>query len=69
MRKLVYAFYDVNFSFARMLRNYPQQRGRLTDCLIGDLFSDFDELFAAVSEFAELPAPLAYGRAAAPAAA
>jgi hypothetical protein len=30
--------------------------------LIGDLFSNFDELFAAVSEFAELPAPLPHGR-------
>jgi flavin-dependent dehydrogenase len=69
MRKLVYAFYDANFSFGKMLRQYPQHRGRLTDCLIGDLFSDFSELFASVSEFAELPAPLPYGRAAASAAA
>jgi flavin-dependent dehydrogenase len=69
MRKLVYAFYDANFSFGKMLRQYPQHRGRLTDCLIGDLFSDFTELFAAVSEFAELPPALPYGRAAAPAAA
>jgi flavin-dependent dehydrogenase len=69
MRKLVYAFYDANFSFGKMLRQYPQHRGRLTDCLIGDLFSDFDELFAAVSEFAELPESLPYGRASASAAA
>ncbi len=69
MRKLVYAFYDANFSFGKMLRQYPQHRGRLTDCLIGDLFSDFDELFAAVSEFAELPDSLPYGRASASAAA
>jgi flavin-dependent dehydrogenase len=69
MRKLVYAFYDVNFSFGRMLRQYPQHRGRLTDCLIGDLFSDFDDLFGAVAEFAELPSPLPHGRAPAPAAA
>ena len=69
MRALVYAFYDVNFSFGRMLKQYPQHRGRLTDCLIGDLFSDFDELFAAVAEFAELPPKLPHGRAPAPAAA
>lgn len=69
MRALVYAFYDVNFSFGRMLKQYPQHRGRLTDCLIGDLFSDFDELFAAVAEFAELPPKLSHGRAPAPAAA
>lgn len=69
MRALVYAFYDVNFSFGRMLKQYPDQRGRLTDCLIGDLFTEFDELFEKVSEFAELPAPLPHGREAAPAAA
>lgn len=63
MRTLVYAFYDKNFSFGRMLKSYPTQRGRLTDCLIGDLFSDFDELFNAVGQFAELPAPLPHGRA------
>lgn len=70
MRKLVYAFYDKDFSFARMLRAYPQHRGRLTDSLIGDLFEpDFRELHAAISEFAELPPELEYGRAPAPAAA
>ena len=68
MRKLVYAFYDPNFSFGRMLKAYPQHRGRLTDSLIGDLFDrDFSELHAAMSEFAELPSELAHGRAPAPA--
>jgi flavin-dependent dehydrogenase len=67
MRKLVYAFYDENFSFGKMIKAYPQQRGRLTDSLIGDLFDlDFTELHAAMSEFADLPAPLAHGRAPAP---
>ncbi len=66
MRKLVYAFYDPNFSFGRMLKAYPQYRGQLTDSLIGDLFErDFTEMYAAMSEFAELPAELAHGRAAA----
>ena len=66
MRKLVYAFYDPNFSFGRMLKAYPQHRGRLTDSLIGDLFEkDFTELYEAMREFAELPAALPYGRAAA----
>ncbi len=64
MRKLVYAFYDPNFSFGRMLKAYPQHRGRLTDSLIGDLFEkDFTELYEAMSEFAELPAELPHGRA------
>lgn len=61
MRKLVYAFYDQGFSFKQLIMKYPQLRGRLTDCLIGDLFTDFDELFAAVADFAKVPAPLPHG--------
>jgi flavin-dependent dehydrogenase len=70
MRKLVYAFYDKNFSFGRMLKAYPEHRSRLTDSLIGDLFQDnFTELYRAMSEFAELPEPLPHGRTPVPAAA
>src|SRR4029434_9883661 len=70
MRKLAYAFYDTNFSFGRMLKAYPEHRGRLTDSLIGDLFErDFTELYTAMSEFAQLPEPLPHGRAPVPAAA
>jgi flavin-dependent dehydrogenase len=69
MRKLVYAFYDKDFSFGRMLKAYPEHRSRLTDSLIGDLFQDhFNELYTAMSEFAELPEPLPHGRAPLPAA-
>ena len=69
MRKLVYAFYDRNFSFGRMLKTFPQHRGLLTDSLIGDLFDpDFTELHAAIREFAELPEPIEHGRAPATAA-
>lgn len=64
MRKLVYAFYDKDFSFGRVIKAYPHLRGRLTDCLIGDLFEkEYEELFGAISEFAELPEPLPHGRA------
>jgi flavin-dependent dehydrogenase len=64
MRRLVYAFYDTDFSFGRVIKAHPHLRGRLTDCLIGDLFDkEYDELFAAIEEFAELPAPLSHGRA------
>ena len=63
MRKLVYAFYDENFSFGKMIKAHPDQRGALTDCLIGDLFDlDFKELHAAMRNFAELPPELDYGR-------
>jgi len=64
MRNLVYAFYDQNFSFADMLRKYPEMRGKLTDCLIGDVDGkDYSDLFARVAEFAALPEPLKHGRA------
>jgi flavin-dependent dehydrogenase len=62
MRKLVYAFYDRNFSFKDVIMKHPHLRGRLTDCLIGDLFTDFDELFHAVAEFAQVPPPLPHGK-------
>ena len=63
MRKLVYAFYEPEFSFGRMNKGFPQVRGQLTDCLIGDLFEpDFSELHTAMRNFAELPGELDYGR-------
>jgi flavin-dependent dehydrogenase len=64
MRKLVYAFYDPNFSFGRMLKAYPEHRGLLTDSLIGHLFDpDFSKLYASMEEFVQLPEPLPHGRA------
>ncbi len=63
MRKVVYAFYDVHFSFADLIRAHPTQRGPLTDCLIGHLVDrDFSALFAAMGDFATLPPTLAHGR-------
>lgn len=61
MRKLVYAFYEETFSFGRLLKRYPDLRGDLTDCLIGNLTHDFGPLFKAVDEFARVPEPLSYG--------
>ena len=62
MRKLVYAFYDDDFSFGKMLKKYPHLKGDVTDCLIGHLFKDFTEMWQAASEFAEMPEPLEHGR-------
>ncbi len=63
MRKLVYAFYDDNFSFGDLVRKYGDLRGKLTDCLIGDLVDkDYTRLMEAVGEFADIPEPLSYGR-------
>lgn len=61
MRKLVYAFYDPNFSFRLLTDKYPDLAGDVTDCLSGDVNKDFTRLFAAVSEFAEVPDALDLG--------
>jgi len=61
MRRLVYAFYETDFSFGDFLKKHPEFRGDLTDCLIGHLQKDFDPMFAAVAEFADVPAPLPHG--------
>jgi flavin-dependent dehydrogenase len=39
MRRLVCEYYD-GFSFGRFVRGFPHLRGRVTDLLIGDLFTD-----------------------------
>jgi flavin-dependent dehydrogenase len=62
MRKLVYAFYDPDFSFRQLTDKYPDLAGDLTDCLSGDVNKDFSRLFSAVSEFAPVPEPLPYGQ-------
>ncbi|MEI7956258.1 MAG: NAD(P)/FAD-dependent oxidoreductase [Verrucomicrobiota bacterium] len=62
MRKLVYAFYDPNFRFKELFNAYPHLHSRLTDCLTGDLFTDFDELFSRVAEFADVPEPVTHGQ-------
>ena len=63
MRKLVYGFYDKAFSFGKLIKQHPEVRGDLTDCLIGNLDKDFSKLFDAVAEMVEIPAPLPYGKA------
>jgi flavin-dependent dehydrogenase len=62
MRKLVYAFYDPNFSFRELTDKYPDLAGDLTDCLSGDVNKDFTRLFDAIGEFADVPEPLPYGQ-------
>ena len=63
MRKLVYAFYDQDFSFKDVVMKYGEIHHDLTDCLIGDLMDkDYTELFERVGEFAELPENLPHGK-------
>jgi len=63
MRRLVYTFYDHEFSFRKFVDRYPGLHGELTDCLMGNLFRDFEPLFDAVRYFASVPAALEHGRA------
>jgi hypothetical protein len=62
MRKLVYAFYDPNFSFKDVIDKYPELKGDITDCLSGDVNKDFSKLWKGVREFCELPDELPYGQ-------
>jgi hypothetical protein len=55
MRKLVYAFYEKDFSFAKFLRRFPEQRIELIHLLVGNVFRPSDELFDAMGQMARLP--------------
>ncbi len=56
IRKLVYAFYTPGFSFANFTREHPEQRERLIDILIGDVFKDgVTDIFETMKRFCDLP--------------
>lgn len=61
MRKLVYAFYDPNFSFREVIKKHPEAGGLITDCLSGDVGKDFSQLWSWIREFVPLPDDLPYG--------
>ena len=64
MRKIVYAFYDKEFSFGDLVKRGDHLRSALTDCLVGNVDDkDFRELFDAMSDLAELPEPVEHGLA------
>lgn len=62
MRKLVYAFYDPNFSFGKVIKKYPDAAGLITDCLSGDVNKDFSQLWKWITEFVPLPDDLPVGQ-------
>ena len=62
MRKLVYAFYDPNFSFKQVIDKYPEAAGEITDCLSGDVNKDFTPLWNKIREFVPLPDDLPVGQ-------
>ncbi len=57
MRNLVFSFYDETFNWRKLFDKYPDLRSDVTHCLIGDVYRDFDKLFGAIGEFAQLPEP------------
>jgi flavin-dependent dehydrogenase len=61
MRKLVYAFYNPDFSFKQVIEKYPEAAGDITDCLAGDVNKDFSSLWKKISEFVPLPEDLPIG--------
>jgi flavin-dependent dehydrogenase len=61
IRRLVHAFYDVDFHFNEFFTLHPQYRGDMTDCLLGNLERDYSEFFSAISKYAKIPAPLSHG--------
>ena len=62
MRKLIYAFYEPSFSFAKIIEKNPELAHAITDCLSGDLNKDFSRLWTAIAEIAPVPPALAVGQ-------
>jgi len=59
MRKLVYAFYNEGFSFAKFLQKNPDQRVNIISLLMGDVFNEgVDDIYESIAEFADIPPPL-----------
>ena len=55
-RKLVYAFYTKEFSFARFLSEYPEHQGGIVDILSGDVFrKDVTHIFPAMAKMCPFP--------------
>ncbi len=56
LRKLVYAYYDADFSIAQFLKQYPEQQEGLVHLLIGNVYrKNIDGLLRAMDEYRELP--------------
>ena len=61
-RKLVYAFYTKEFSFARFLSEYPEHQRGIVDILSGDVFrKDVTHIFPAMSEMCPFPPEMPLG--------
>jgi len=55
-RKLVYAFYTKEFSFAKFLKQFPECQQGIVDILSGNVFTkDVDKIFAPMAQMCPLP--------------
>lgn len=51
-RRLVMKFYDLQFSFGRFIRAYPEHHPQLVDILVGNVYKDLNPLFEAMDAYA-----------------
>lgn len=55
-RKLVYAFYDNDFSFGAFLRDHPECRDAVVHLLMGNVYREpVEQLFEPLADYCELP--------------
>lgn len=69
MRKLVYAFYEDGFSFAKFLKAHPEHRLDIVNLLVGNVHKPTNGLFEAMAEMVRLPEEAVLDPAVEPAAA
>ena len=56
MRKLVYSYYDPNFTIPAFLKQHPHCREAIVNLLVGNVFRrPIGDLFERMSEFTDLP--------------
>ena len=59
IRRLIYAFYDPEFSFRKFADRFPDQRAALIDCLVGDVVNkDMTPFLDALAQMTCPPEPL-----------
>jgi flavin-dependent dehydrogenase len=59
IRRLIHAFYDPAFRFRDFVQRYPEHRGALIDCLVGNVIDrDMHGFLDALAQMTPPPAPL-----------
>ncbi len=58
IKRLIFAFYDPRFSFGDFVKKYPEHRGALIDCLVGDVINkDMSSFLQALDEMSPMMQP------------